>query len=802
MEQLQMPLVNLFNRIRVIRNESNTIVLKAYQSARVSNAATRDRNADPEDAVTRPGLIPALLVRLEQFTGLQLGARVTILEEKSLNFDPYADILLREYIKYLNELLLEQGITPEAAEQDRALEEPAIVVRNILYRLAGELLAEPSVDEQGDLIAHRRSLFATIQTFLNDRELQVLFASRDFIFFGNQIASNFLRGLINRSRDEWFPAFSRSFESAIVLNSNRLIISSVMNDLKTLEFEIEAHLIAYLNLASKKTISAESLSSNLWLDILLEQIEYQYTGRSLISGDDYEKGRADLEQEILKKLRGSNVHENVVNKIGSLYVSLRRNRQLKSVLIETDSFIQATGWIAILKDIFNFSNLSNVIENHYETASAAFKVLPELERTPAELGLINRVKFSFNMRTLTNIARLRLLDDEQLKKYIRTNMFFSANNLLQLQEHYIQLNQHFVDKNALINILALISSPSSIMAIRTNNPIDQIVALAAENAILQQQNRVLTRPNNANRNLDTTSAELSADLNEEQARTAILAITNEFLTNEIDERNARGTVRPIRVMSAGFSINAACEAARLNNASYFDNIHRESLDKHSTQASSVGTRGWIGPITPLGVAAAYGNVNVVEKLISKRVNPFILCGGFRSWTASEIAINPATSLGNPDQVCKIIYACLKQYEAQYPDFDEEVKNFDIPPTVKDACWAAEKNDPNWMKTLIKQGCPFNETEKSFGRSIAFFDSLFSSTERTPLIIAAEKGHEDIIDLLVDVSDPRMVDPFFTTTNDNRTALDYAKSSGNKNIIEKLERYQEKYRRAEQLRLTK
>lgn len=397
------------------------------------------------------GFIAKLGAKAEDFSGIRFGAYKTPLPEKLIELETPAELLLRHYLNFLNEKLLEEKVDVTQTKKNATITSVYVLVQQLLYRLAATALSNKS-DDQND----GRKLKNAINDFVNKiHEEEVLIKN-------NKLGKLALE--LSTEHENWVRAITNMINIAHVVNSNRANISNTLNQLRDAERIIQRQIIFYIN--EEKGPSSRPPE---WLDVTLEECEKSVLDNgqpknpltlSVLTQDlmvnNNERLRLSLtiderQKAIISHLkRGKNL-EAALPRVTQLYGLLNQVRYLCDLMSRLDSLMNITGWLPVLSGVINFKKLSTLISNFGQSCNVILSIPEPFKTTELQKkkgsgrGLHKYKALSGNAIAyqLTD-NDLEGLDDHFLKGQIRDMIIGAVSSLVELQDQ-LPAEQRFVN---------------------------------------------------------------------------------------------------------------------------------------------------------------------------------------------------------------------------------------------------------------------------------------------------------------------------------------------------------------------
>lgn len=553
-----MPIEITLEKKSIVRNAKNSLLINTCQEVLRTAAASLEA-LDLENAKNRKGFIPARILPLLEFaTNLPQGAKIAELPVQSLMLDTASWMLWREYINFLNNLLIAENLGPKETDPEKGeVESSYAVMRELLYRLVATVLSNS--DDGND----KEKLLKAITMLIDHESVRKLF-TEDHWYWKEGKNTTFLIEL-RRGNGEWFQRFKEMLDRNNLIYLNQRAITTSINTLKKIESIIQAYLIVCLD----STQLSEAYTP-LWLDTTLRNAEKKYLVKEKETAIqnlnnlsvDTEQKRVSDELTILKELdQGNSISQSISQKVKTLYKVYRETCRLGSVLSHLDSVILFTGWIVILLDIFDFDKLSELLASHHQMFKEALIFPQELKHLEKKTGLGRHPTTGVDLEMTKTVSRLHHLQDIEIKQYIKQSLFLSIKSLINLQQEYYS-NCAFINITTLKKNGLLMESPSQsgLLLEFTQNELQRIQKenqrLQAENKRLQltHSNSTLEPFESAHLNTVTT-----AEQSIHQAQSDVdsfLASTQQLLGSDINE-----STRKMLEEMAGTAINEKASQA-------------------------------------------------------------------------------------------------------------------------------------------------------------------------------------------------------------------------------------------------
>lgn len=448
------------------------------------------------EAQPRKGLwAKYITTTIESITQNPHGAQFLILPAQEIELEVPAELLLRSYVAFLNEILIEQGITAESTEL-REIESKYVLMRELLYRLIGVALSN-KLDYQND----GENLLNALRSFINKVcESEILTENP---MFGHKKASKFLSSLAT-VHPKWTAHVEQMVLIVKLVRSNVQAISKTLNKLKEAERIIQRQLIAFLdNQQHPDNFTSE------WLDNTLSRCELQIlekpplkeiSSQALTIRQSF--NLTEKQGALLIRLPKDELFEARVQKIGALYNLLNKTENLYEMMAHLDLLMTYSGWMPILAGVIDFNKLGNLMKHYSKTCEKVLEIPSALQnvlKTSAGRGLLKHQAATgeeLSYTVLQNVKELVQLQDKVLKQRIERMIGAAVLSLVRLQSQ-LDSNYHFINVERIESggWLSLEIQPSSLSPAIKDSEQKAISTILLENHQIKEENKRLLQEN-------------------------------------------------------------------------------------------------------------------------------------------------------------------------------------------------------------------------------------------------------------------------------------------------------------------
>lgn len=392
---------------------------------------------------------------IDKITRLDVDTKVLHLPPLTLEIDPPAEFLLNSYLKFLNSILVLQGLSAKDTEKEE-LTSVFALLRELLYRLVAIGLCNDSNHEQDGEI-----LMKALERFLSKIYKSEILVTKGVV--RQDKASNFL-DRFSSEHSAWQEKIEGMVLSVKRMALHRRTISEVLTGLNKMKQAIQAHIIACLEPARDRNDFAID-----WLATTLESCEKKWLVKHSEENNDQQGQLIDSQRNlpddeeltiqqnrvvaICYKLAQDDGHvyaSPLMKRLTALYSLLNRQHRDYLILSHVDLLISHGSWGPILAGIINFSAISCLLNDFLQRCQELLPIpanLSEVVQTSAGLALIkhqylNVIKLSKLISF--QIVDLRLLDDPTLHEEMTQMLGSTVTGLIKLQDQ-LKSNYQFID---------------------------------------------------------------------------------------------------------------------------------------------------------------------------------------------------------------------------------------------------------------------------------------------------------------------------------------------------------------------
>jgi hypothetical protein len=486
-----MPITIVIEQKNIIRDNVTDSLINTYHEVLRAAAAPANVALDLTNTQGRVGFVPARILPLvELLTKISHGAMVSVLPTENLELDVVSSILLREYINFLNELLITENLGPKETEVDN-LRSPYALMRELLYRLVATVLSNKVLSNNDDK-EDKINLLTALTKLIEHKAVQELFTKATWTQ-GKKVTT-FLVNL-KKANEEWQQRFTEMLDRNHLVHLNQKVITKSINTLKKIELTIQAHLIIYLDPNQK-----DGAYAPLWLDTTLKNCEkvhladqpVQTSNMNIISTNNEYERIAEEKFIVAKLAKGGlisdkNVDDIRSSKVDALYNLHRKTHHLEELLSHLDSVITHTGWIAILLDAFDFSKLADLLNNHYSKFKETTIFPEEVRHYEQKPGIVRHSIVGLSSAMAQTVSGLKHLQKIEVKQYIKQALYSNLTALINLQQKY-HPNYQFVNLAGLKNAGFLLNAQSTSQNLLSEPTQSELQIIQEENLRLREEN--------------------------------------------------------------------------------------------------------------------------------------------------------------------------------------------------------------------------------------------------------------------------------------------------------------------------
>lgn len=479
-----------------------TLLLILYKEALEESGLKLDHDkqgprstAAPDKPQERDGFWAKwVLPTVAKITTLDVDTKVLALPPLALEIDPPAEFLLNSYLKFLNSMLVIQGLSAKDTEKDE-ISSVFVLLRELLYRLVAIGLCNDSNHEQDGEI-----LMKALERFLTKIYKSELLVAKRLV--RQDKASNFLERF-SSEHSKWQEKIEGMILSVKKMAFHKRTISEVLTGLNKMKQAIQAHIIACLNPSrDRNDFAVDWLVTTLedceknWLDkgpegVPADQQQLIMYSRNLRDDEELTAQQTKVVSICLQRGQKDELKHisSLTKRLTALYSLLNRQHRDYLILSHLDLLISHGSWGPILAGLINFSAISCLLNDFLQRCEELLPIPVELSAvitTSAGLALIKNEYL--NVRKLSKlisfqIVDLRLLDDPALHQEITQMLDSTLIGLVKLQGQ-LKNNYHFIDVDR-IQALGLTqpsqSTRSHVKMITSSQP-EKVVLVGDEQA--------------------------------------------------------------------------------------------------------------------------------------------------------------------------------------------------------------------------------------------------------------------------------------------------------------------------------
>ncbi len=350
----------------VVIDKENTRILTALSNIGVGMLSS----SDPK--IKKGFLVPRVKQALENIWGPLGALEKTLKDFKDIYLDPPADELRSAYVEYLNDIAVQDGLSPAELEEGE-IRSPLVLIREILIRLATLALCTDNhnKDHDGDVII--KILCDFISKVSEDeclwvRKLQLPNPmKKKLTYLGKALSSSLDSSPL--CHQEWLSMLSKMVSAIKLLHANSAAMSDTLGYLKKVKLHIMRHLIVEFD----RDIDRGSLADD-FVRKNLRTLEEKIVERSKALQDS-QRGLVRIEGTERQDLIVANIKDKALStldtkcrkseKVKNLYEILNKTELLLSMVGNLAVLNSFTGWVFIVSGALNIENLVNYIRIHY-----------------------------------------------------------------------------------------------------------------------------------------------------------------------------------------------------------------------------------------------------------------------------------------------------------------------------------------------------------------------------------------------------------------------------------------------------
>jgi hypothetical protein len=401
----------------------------------------------------RSGLIARVLILYENLSDKAVGGYQWKLLQFDYRLDAPARKLREAYADYLNSIFNKHVTARNSAKKDQVtldyiIDSPHVYVREILLRL---FTAAISVDKNNSTSSSEASkIINCLEIFLRMINQTKVLYDAPFPFF-NYISP--INMAFASQHKEWIYLLKEMQEIIDTMHKHTSTISRLIETLNKAKTSISMQLIAYL---SERDISYQEMLLPEWIKYALLEVEQEWQKKENVRTISLVN-----DTENFNKLATQNFNSLIVNKhktqiiniqnkrvspyiskIHGLYKLLAETNILLEILDQIDTLFSTTGWILIISNVLNLSNVSRLIDQYsknisnnlrLDTNSPVLKNKENIKRALVASDSFSGVDFRNSLQISSQ--GIKDLQNSAIKNCITSIISASIGNLQELQKY-------------------------------------------------------------------------------------------------------------------------------------------------------------------------------------------------------------------------------------------------------------------------------------------------------------------------------------------------------------------------------